>query len=380
MKQICVALVVGLMAITAFSRPRTVLSLPAGKGNSRNSEGDFTVLKDGRIFFAYSRFIGSSGDDFDRCVIAARTSSDKGETWSADRIIVRNEIDPKGNVMSASLLRIRDGRLALFYGCKIATTNGFFVSKKLMRVSSDEGESWGPAHDITSAFPPAYRVLNNARVVCLSTGRILVPLGEHANVKKNEFDQYGRIVCIYSDDDGETWRMSAAVPQLKGEDGRDVVYQEPGVLELKDGRVLVWFRTDAGRQWFAHSSDGGVNWGMPKASPLRSPLSPASIFRRKSGELICFWNDHEGRPDLQKAGSKWIYGARTPLTVGISTDEGLSWRRRDLETGYDAKNPYRYLYCYTAMLELDDRMLVAYCAGTGLHDLRIKSIPLSWLP
>lgn len=360
--------------------PRTVLALDAAKGNSRNSEGDFVVLNDGRIFFAYSRFIGGGGDDNDRCVIAARTSSDKGETWSGDRIVARNEIDPKGNVMSVSLLRLRDGRLAMFYVCKTVAANGKLSSKKLMRVSADEGESWGAARDITSAFPSAYRVLNNARVIRLSSGRILVPLSEHANENRNELNHHGRIICVYSDDDGWTWKMSAAVPQLKDVKGRDVIYQEPGVLELKDGRVLVWFRTDAGWQWYSYSSDGGATWGEPTASSLRSPLSPASIFRRKSGDLICFWNDHEGLADLQGKGPEWACGVRTPLTVGISTDEGLTWRRRNLETGYDAKNPYRYWYCYTAMLELDDRILAAYCAENSLHDLRIKSIPHSWLP
>lgn len=111
-----------------------------------------------------------------------------------------------------------------------------------------------------------------------------------------------------------------------------------------------------------------------------SPLSPASIIRRKSGDLICFWNDHEGRADLQKAGAEWACGVRTPLTVGISADEGLTWRRRNLETEYDAKNSYHYWYCYTAVLELDDRILAAYCAENNLKNLRIKSIPLAWLP
>ena len=367
-------------AAKTAAEPRTVLSLPAGKGNSRNSEGDFAVLKDGRIFFAYSKFVSGTGDDHDQCVIAARTSSDKGETWSDDQIVARNEIDPKGNVMSVSLLRLRDGRLAMFYACKLVATNRVLVTRMLLRVSSDEGTSWGAARDITADFPPAYRVLNNARVIRLSSGRILVPVCEHSNGPRRTFNPYGQVVCVYSDDDGETWKMSAAVPQAKNGKGRTIVYQEPGVIELKDSRVLVWIRTDEGRQWFAYSSDGGATWGEPKASPLWSPLSPASIVRRKSGDLICFWNDHEGRADLQKAGAKWACGVRTPLTVGISADEGLTWRRRNLETEYDAKNSYHYWYCYTAVLELDDRILAAYCAENNLKNLRIKSIPLAWLP
>mgnify|MGYP003323666950 CR=1 FL=1 len=161
-------------ALAAPVVSHAVLDLPASPGNSRNSEGDFALLKDGRIFFAYSKFIAGTGDDHDRCVIAARTSSDRGETWGTDRIIARNEVEPNGNVMSVSLLRLKDGRLAMFYGCKLVTEKER-ISQKLMRISADEGETWGQARDITAGWPAAYRVLNNARVVRLSSGRIVVP-------------------------------------------------------------------------------------------------------------------------------------------------------------------------------------------------------------
>ena len=36
--------------------------LPPGKGNPRNSEGDFIQLKDGRIMFVYSHFSGGGSD------------------------------------------------------------------------------------------------------------------------------------------------------------------------------------------------------------------------------------------------------------------------------------------------------------------------------
>ncbi len=92
-----------------------VLELPAGPGNPRNSEGSFVALKDGRILFAYSRYRGAMDwADHATADIAARTSADGGRTWSQDdRIIVPNE--GRLNVMSASLLRLADGRVALFY-------------------------------------------------------------------------------------------------------------------------------------------------------------------------------------------------------------------------------------------------------------------------
>ena len=94
-----------------------VLDLPARPGHPRNSEGALVALRDGRLLFAYSHYLGTSWQDHAAAVIAARESADGGRTWSAeDRILVANEGDC--NVMSVSLLRLHDGRIALFYARK----------------------------------------------------------------------------------------------------------------------------------------------------------------------------------------------------------------------------------------------------------------------
>ena len=89
------------------------LELPPGPDNPRNSEGSFLPLKDGRILFAYSRYYGNSKSDHATADIAARYSSDQGRTWTTnDTILVKNEGGM--NVMSAGLLRLQSGEIALF--------------------------------------------------------------------------------------------------------------------------------------------------------------------------------------------------------------------------------------------------------------------------
>ena len=47
----------------AFLGKETVLLLPPGKDNPRNSEGDFIRLKTGEILFVYTRYYASSAPE-----------------------------------------------------------------------------------------------------------------------------------------------------------------------------------------------------------------------------------------------------------------------------------------------------------------------------
>lgn len=146
-------------------------------------------------------------------------------------------------------------------------------------------------------------------------------------------------------------------------------------MELRDGRILMWIRTDAGRQYFCHSSDRGETWGVPQPSPLLSPLSPASIRRLPTGDLLALWNDHAARPGMKTRGPAWAHGARTPLAAAVSRDEGETWGApwllEDDPDGW---------FCYTAIQPLQDgTVLLSYCAFRELAHSRIVKVPVAWL-
>ena len=146
-------------------------------------------------------------------------------------------------------------------------------------------------------------------------------------------------------------------------------------MELRDGRILMWIRTDAGRQYFCHSSDRGESWTAPQPSPLVSPLSPASIKRLPTGDLLALWNDHAARPDMKTRGPAWAHGARTPLAAAVSRDEGATWSApwllEDDPDGW---------FCYTSVHPLaDGTVLLGYCAFEELAHSRIAKVPVAWL-
>jgi len=122
--------------------PVVALELGISEGNPRNSEGDFVRLKDGGLLFIYTRFTGG-GDDHDRADLVSRVSADGGVSWSDhDAPVVGNEGGL--NVMSVSLLRLHDGRIALFYLQKNSLTD----CRPVVRFSSDEAVSWSAPTDI----------------------------------------------------------------------------------------------------------------------------------------------------------------------------------------------------------------------------------------
>lgn len=358
---------------------KTVLELYPSKHNCRNSEGSFIRLKDGRIMFAYSRFGGDGGHDSSPACIAARYSDDGGLTWTAkDRILVKKNDD--NNVMSVTLLRLQDGRIALFY-----LRRGIWPEMRLaVRFSSDEGETWTEPSFCINA--PGYYVVNNDRVIQTSTGRLIVPAAFHRCKKipgsmrfeDGGFD--GRAISIFflSDDAGATWR-EAKDWCVCTEDRRSAGLQEPGVVELEDGRLFAYARTGLGCQYGMYSCDQGETWSVPAPTQFLAPCSPLSIKRIPSnGALLAVWNDKAEKYGLPepKDGS-W---GRTPLVMAVSYDEGVSWtKHRVLESESD------HGYCYIAIhFTDDDHVLLAYCAGgldTGcvLNMLRIRRISLAGL-
>jgi Neuraminidase (sialidase) len=293
--------------------PVRTLELPPGPGNPRNSEGAFVSLRDGRILFVYSHYTAGSGGDHDPACLAGRYSSDNGKTWTkVDRTIVENEGGM--NVMSVSLLRLQSGGIALFYLVK----NSEKDCRPVMRLSTDEGATWGaPVICITDEV--GYYVLNNDRVIQLAGGRLVVPVCQHTVAGSSKMDWQGTVLCYLSDDCGKTWRRSKTAQKGYDASGKRVTTQEPGVVELKDGRVMMFIRASGGCQYLAYSADGGDTWGAPAASEIKSPVSPASIKRLPStGDLLLVWNAHADIPAS-------LHNRRVPLSTAISKDDGKSW-------------------------------------------------------
>ena len=323
---------------------------PAVPGNMRNSEADALVLRDGRVMLAWTDFTGDGRADWSTARISARISADQGETWG-ERTTLQENIGAM-NVMEPDLLRLKSGKVLFLFLRKNSPAD----CAPMVRLSRDDAKSFSKPVPMAITPSPSYTGYNHDRAIQMKSGRILMPLFFTTDYR---VDPHIRSRVYYSDDEGSSWKPSETIldlPQSKAG------AQEPGVVELKDGRVMLWVRTDLGRIYRAYSHDKGKTFSELKPiAGLDSPLSPQSIKRHpKSGDLILVWNNSPNK--------------RFPLSTAVSRDEGLTWERvKVLDETPGAT------FAYTSIEWLRDRALLSYYVGAnGGWSLRVRTLPLNW--
>ena len=356
-----------------------VLQLDPSRNNGRNSEATFVTLKGGRILLAWSRFNTGNHSDSGSCEIASRYSDDDGWTWSTRDMVMVGRDQGASNVMSPSLLRLKDGRIALL---TLRKEGGEDFCSPWFRTSTNEAKSFSKPVRVNTV--PGYYSVNNDRMVQLRNGRIILPVGMHrwrspwslkseaelpgdtnTRVPKGTepvFSSPTLIFFYFSDDGGRTWLESLTNYYWCTPKGHGL--QEPGLIQLKDGRLWSWARpghigVEGMRdvQWESFSRDSGQVWSPPRRSQFISPSSPLQVKRiPKTGHLLAVWNDTSRRFKTPKA--KPISWGRTPLVSAISTNEGRTWKHHLLIE--DAPD---HGFCYPAIHFTKEAVLLSYNAG-----------------
>lgn len=318
----------------------------------RHTEGDMVRLEDGRWLMAYTRF-GARGDDA-RAEIVSRTSDDGGKTWTGPTVMQRNV--GKQNVMSVSLLRLASGKIAFAYLVKNSRTD----CVPYLRISRDETRTW--SDPVPIAPDDGYHVLNNARIVQLSTGRLIAPVAliSHLWTPKDHNVSW----CYLSDDEGRSWRRGKGPADLPKRGA-----MEPGVIEKADGSVWMILRTQLGQIYACTSTDGCETFSKPGPTPIKAPEAPATVSKiPQTGDWLMVFNHNY----VEGAGH---CGRRTPLTTAISRDEGKTWGHlRDLEP--DPKRTYAY-----ASVRYDEANahLTYYESSPAGPSHKHAIVPVKWL-
>jgi sialidase-1 len=313
--------------------------------------GTIVELKDGRLLLAYTRILPDGNADGS---VAAKYSTDKGKTWGDEFVLVPTpKPQGSGRYCHPSLLRLKNGAILLSYIYASPAEFPNLFGHNYYRISTDDAQTWGDQLIVTPH--PGYNIIHNDKFIQLSGGRILAPVEHEVNFSKGDHGGYVSYT-VFSDDSGYSWRESRNTVDMQ-----PVETQEPHVVELKDGRILMLMRTYSGSVARAYSTDKGESWSqgeMVKELPLPPNSSALNVKRIPStGDLLLV---------RASSGPKEPPSRRTPFVSVISTDDGATWSHERVIAG-DPEDDYGY----PGLTFVDDLALIVYHQRDGLHVARI---------
>ncbi len=303
----------------------------ANRDFPRHGSPTIVELQDGRLLLAWMESVGGPllGNDHAPCNIAAMVSCDGGYTWADRRILVENHPGDT-NIHFPCFMRLPDGKILFYYLIRHSLEPGVPAeSSGLVCFSDDEGQTFSEPirHEALSE-----KGGNGNVMVKLSSGRLLLPAQQYQHGIWGGPLDHQISGCYYSDDQGLSWSISDTwfdLP-LRGT-------MEPHIVELKDGRLLSYMRTQLGALFQTESLDGGVTWSKPQTTGIRAPESkPCLVKIAQRDDLLLIWNHSLFDPQFDHS------GLRTPLTVAISRDEGHAWENiKNIETDprFEFTNP-----------------------------------------
>ena len=294
-------------------------------------------LADGRLMWVWGQ--GKRDPE----PLQANFSDDEGQSWSAPAALQYRNGEPVEGVFGIHLVRLQSGRIGM-----VQTSR---TGQQAFHVSADEGETWSAGVDINA--PDIDANTSHDVSIVLEDGRIVVPvystigptpLSPRPKRLQRFSEAYfgANIACTlrysysyYSDDEGETWQRSrneTFVPIDNGALG-SYSFEEPALVALKDGRILMMGRTYLGQHFKAFSEDRGESWTEPEPTGLVLVPSPCVIKRiPTTGDLLIIWNQV----------SRWEYMVglyRHRLTCAVSKDEGQTWQHhKNLESMDDTSH------------------------------------------
>jgi BNR repeat-like domain len=205
-------------------------------------------LPDGRILTMYApgRPFKEADLEGPEQPVYLRLSSDHGQTWNEPQRVfaypagrgsfsqkIYPLVDRKGNIHAFNIR---------YYRFPKRGTQATGYSELIHTLSRDEGKTWSPPNRVD--FGHAYSGAINS-IIELKSGRLLVALSYMSDRFVESAQQFEfRCVFSYSEDGGETWKLGT--DNLTVPIGPLVVHPgaiEPVLVELKEGRVWMIFRT-----------------------------------------------------------------------------------------------------------------------------------------
>ena len=213
----------------------------------------------------------------------------------------------------------QDGTVMLFY--KVGRNISQWYTK--VRISNDNGVIWSEGKELVPGDRGG-RGPVRCKVITLSDGSMLAGASTEEGIWRAYADA--------SHDGGATWELSGEITidvTYNGENtaedsdiqvsvqsfyGRGVI--QPTLWESGAGNVHMLLRSTEEQIYRADSEDFGKTWSKAYATGLPNNNSGIDVARCEDGTLVLCSNP---------VAKNW--GPRTPITLQISKDNGLTWKK-----------------------------------------------------
>ena len=197
-----------------------------------------------------------------------------------------------------------------------------------------------------------------------------------------EYEGNGDVAFMSSSNGGRSWKIVDRT-------GEGAYLDQPTVVQLGSGELLAYLRSWEGYIYETHSSDLGESWSKPIPTLLKNPNSGIDMVRTHSGKIVLAYNPvslgpngdltadpvQEARTPVQNArlalrragdyelgrmihrieatknkhkGGYLAWGPRYPLVLGVSSDEGKTWKDKIVLEDQPGE------YSYPAIIQASD--------------------------
>ncbi|MEQ7127767.1 sialidase family protein [Actinopolymorpha sp. B11F2] len=307
---------------------------------SDSHAANLTELANGDLLCVW--FNGPGEGDPDTNIVLSRLASGT-RRWSEPAMIA---CDPHRSEQNPVIFSTPDGTVWLLH-----TSNEPHDQKTahvLARTSTDAGHTWSEPWVLFGG--PGF-FLRNPPVFADDGSWVLPayhcrPEGEHS-------------VVVRSTDGGTTWREHSVPTSLHR--------VQLSAVQRDDGSLFGLLRSRAADRIYAtESRDLGRSWSVPVRTELPNNNSAIQLVRLASGALALVYND----ATLERDQFRWVGDAdrprkkavRTPLTLAISDDGGLTWPyQRNVQNADLEYRGNEMGYSYPSIIQTrDGRLHLAY--------------------
>lgn len=258
-----------------------------------------TQLDNGDLYIAY---YGGSGEYEDDSKVWGLRKAADADTWSEPQVIADTPVRGEGNPV---VWQAPDGVVWLFYVQRYGDT--WSDSRIKAKLSHDGAKTWSDSVMVT--FDKGMMV--QGLPITLNNGNYLLPAYYETGHDREGTDADTASMFIVVDPKAFTFTPTGKIFSDNGN-------LQPMPVQLSDTYLVAYCRRGGsfdpiptGRIIRSESHDGGLTWARGTQTEFPNPNAAISLIKLQNGHLVLVYNDN--------------IGARTPLTVAVSTDNEKTW-------------------------------------------------------